>query len=125
MLVPEVFPVTVEQDGGEAGSDSSTCDFTYTATTLGGVTVDSELDNDSARMENVVYNEGTVGLCYLNGDGTFGLIVTDETPVTKQQKVITSITLDGTTLKDTYQTLTVFDTDTDDTEEIIPTTPCS
>ena len=121
IIAPEMFPVEVSQDGGSEGDDSSTCDFTYTATTLDGVTLDTEMDNDSARIPNIKYTEGTKGFCYFKADGSFGLVVVDETPVTKQQKVITSITFDGTTLKDTYQTLTVFDTDTDDTSETIDT----
>lgn len=112
LIVPETFIVNV------TGSDGATP--TYTATTLAGIPITvSEIEN--YRDANLIYKAGSRGLANIEADGSFNLFVVDEAAKTKTQKVITSVTFDGTTLKDTYQKLTVFDTNTQDTSETIDT----
>ena len=112
LLVPETFPVSV------SGLDGATP--TYTAETLNGISITiGRISN--YRDPHLIYKAGSRGLANIETDGSFSLFVVDEAPKTKTQKVITSITFDGTTLKDTYQTLTVFDTSTTDTSETIDT----
>ena len=97
IVLPEILPVTVAQDGGSEGNTTTTCDFTYTATTLGNVQIDTTMDNKSARIPNVGYTAGTVGFVVILADGTFELYVADETPKTSQYCLAVVTAVDSTT----------------------------
>lgn len=78
---PVTFKVVVSTDGGAAGSDSTTCDFTYTATAYGsGDELGTELvPTFNVRLPLVEYTAGTVGTgCYIGG--SFELLQVNEQP---------------------------------------------
>ena|ERR1700722_15462649 len=80
-----MFPVYVDMDGGELGSDSTTCDATYHVYDLGGNELpDGDLDESynktpewNVRLANVIYSipgigsEGS-GSTSGSGSGTIG-----------------------------------------------------
>ena len=97
VALPEVLPCTVEQDGGDAGDCTTDCSFTYTATTLGDVQLDTGMDPDNGRMSGVTYTAGTTGVAYIKADGSFGLVVTDEVPTTTTKCLAVVDSVDSTT----------------------------
>lgn len=63
-------------DGGSAGSDTTTCDFTYTITTLGGTELATTLTPKRPRYANVTYNTPTtdsIGQAYKDSAGDWQL----------------------------------------------------
>ena len=97
IVLPEIFPVTDSNDGGDAGSCDSDCSFTYTATTLGDIEVDTGMEPDNGRMSGVTYSAGSNGIAYIKADGSFGLIVSDETPQTTTKCLAVVDSVDSST----------------------------
>ena len=82
IILDGLVPVTLSKDGGSAGDTTTTCDFTYTVTTLGATEVGTGVAPVAARMANVTYSAGTCGFYFVQGGGGFGLFVIDEVPQT-------------------------------------------
>lgn len=78
--VSGLFPVTLSQTGGSAGSDTTQCTFTYTATSLDGVQLGTSLSPDKPRASLGAYVAATKGVGYFASDGTFTLAEAYEAP---------------------------------------------
>ena len=81
--MPNVMLCTTTNDGGAAGSASTTCSYTYTATDLCGNIVLAAATPDQKRIDNVKYETATgTGLLYLNASGQYVLMnATGERPI--------------------------------------------
>ena len=53
--------VTVAKDGGVAGDDETTCTWTYTVKTLGGITMETGISPQQARYSDTTYLEAGAG----------------------------------------------------------------
>lgn len=123
MIISESFPVVLSASTGAAGSVSTTCAFTYTVKTLGGIDIfGSTTAPVNYRTANCQYNPGTVGSAWIKADGTFAYVALDEGVIGKNlAKVYTGVSWDGTTLTGKYRAMTVLDADASDSSETIDT----
>jgi hypothetical protein len=78
-----VRAVWVRNDGGSAGSSSTTCSLTYSIYHPGGAVLATALSPLRPRIPNVVYNipaNDTYGLAFKDGDGWQLVEALGETP---------------------------------------------
>ena len=75
-----MFPVSITQDGGDAGGDKTDCSFTYSVKKIDGTAILSSAtpDNSSMRFPGVEYTAGTMGIGFYKTDSTFGFVTLDE-----------------------------------------------
>lgn len=96
MIIPEIFTVDLVSDGGSGGNIDTPCDWTYTATTPGGIEISTAMIPAAARMVNVEYSEGTKGICRITTGGSFELLlVLDEVPVPVEALIMVAVSKDG------------------------------
>lgn len=53
--------VTVAKDGGVGGDSGTNCTWTYTVKTLGGITMETGISPEQARLPSVTYLEAAAG----------------------------------------------------------------
>lgn len=75
-----LFPVTVSQTGGSAGTDAAKCSFTYTATDLDGNQLGTVMSPTWARPALGAMVAATKGVGYYDAAGAFVLYQVDEVP---------------------------------------------
>lgn len=76
-----LFPVTVTQTGGSAGSEVATCSFSYTATDKLGNELGTDLGPEfDLRTPIGVFTAGGSGMGYFDETGDFVLFSVDEVP---------------------------------------------
>lgn len=96
MIIPEIFPVDLASDGGDAGDIDATCDWTYAVNTPGGIEIGTSMTPSAPRMTNVEYTEGTKGICRIKADGAFELLLAlDEVPVPVEALIMVAVSKEG------------------------------
>ncbi len=66
-----LIPVSLQQDGGEAGDYVSTCSFTYTLTATGeSEPLDTGVSPQGQRLANCPYEQASVGLAINSGESS-------------------------------------------------------
>lgn len=100
-MPPVLFPVLVTKDGGQAGSSSASCSFTYTVKDLDGFELETEVSPECGRLPQTEYSEpsgDSPAVAYRDAGGGLHLYhVAGEVPVTKTAEVVTSFRYDATT----------------------------
>ena len=84
LLSAPVFPVTVSQTGGTAGTSSAYCSFTYSVLDLTGITIGTAIAplSSAARIIKCACTAGTHGTAHYN---TAGALILDSVDETEQQ----------------------------------------
>ena len=80
------FPVKVTNDGGTAGSDTTTCSLTYTVDDLAGNELDTDILPKQGRLPNCEYavpSADSYGLACWDGEDLVLLQVYEELPLTE------------------------------------------
>ena len=78
------FAVRVYADGGQPGTATTTCSWTYRVTSLAGTHLGDAMTPDRRRIPNCPYTatpEGTVGAAYFDEAGALKLWDANELPV--------------------------------------------
>lgn len=93
----QVWPVTVTEDGGDAGDVNTDCTMTYTVNNLDGGELGTGVTPINHRIAKCEYSAGTLGLAMSDGAGGFKLFVCDEGPVGDQTLMLIPTAYDSET----------------------------
>lgn len=102
LVLNGLFAVGVTKDGGDAGSPSATCSFTYTLK-VGALTLVTTKTPARPRFTNTEYNQpatNSLGLAYIDGAGALQLYeAVEEVPKTDLVQLQTQYRVDGANKK--------------------------
>lgn len=109
----QVWPVTVTEDGGEAGDIETDCTLTYTVNNLDGGQLGTDVLPVNYRIPKCHYAAGTLGLAFTDGAAGFSLFVCDEGPVGKTIDMAYDLRLEAGNIQIGTIKATVLEADTE------------